>query len=311
MQVWLRTPADPVTLANWENECGRGRLYAENKRPGFVGDYHQRVEFRQPSNTLLGWTAQLNHTLVNRVEVALDHVFANWAEVTDAQIYLHQHLVRRWHGKKQQIKIGRASKEPSADGRRGWEPVEEIEDALTRYDGPRRAANLVIAYIENYSRITGEPYCLHVEWRTKGARAVRGMGIYSPADLVNFDHRAFWQKRLRLVDVDPEQLGRLVRNRHDGGKSRTPKFQTRKWDGLRWNTDEYYGRAMLHSCDSMQELLDKYGTDYRIARIITSIPNEGWLPASEVDQSDHEGASEGMEVIGTQAGDLSDAEGNR
>ncbi len=160
--------------------------------------------------------------------------------------------------------------------RRPSERVHEIEDGETRYDGPRWAPNLLVLYKDDCSRITGEPYCLHVEWKANGVRAVRGTGIHSPADLANFDHRTFWQERLRLVDVDPERLGRLIRNRHDGGKSRTGDIQTRKWDRLRWNADEYYGRAAV-ACGSMQELLDKYGAKYRIHRIVTSIPNGDWL----------------------------------
>jgi len=117
VQIWLRTPADSATIAKWRNECGRGGLYAENRLPGFPGDYHQRVELRQPSDRLLRWIAQIDHALVNRVEVAVDYVFVNWAEVADARDYLHQHVVRRWNGKKQKVKIGRTGKEPVAGTR--------------------------------------------------------------------------------------------------------------------------------------------------------------------------------------------------
>ena len=297
VQIWLRTPADSATIAKWRNECGRGGLYAENGLCGFPGDYHQRVELRQPSDRLLGWIAQIDHALVNRVEVALDHIFECWADRDDALQYLHQHLVRRWHGKKQRIKIGRTSEKPTAGTRRPFEPVDEIDDADTRYDAGRSAPNGIAFYRNDYCRITGELHCLHVEWRAKGVRAVRGIGIQTLADLAAFDHRAFWQERLRLVEVDPERLGRSIRNHHDGGKSRSGDIQTRHWDGLRYNEDLRYGRAVMDSCDSMQELLDKYGAQYRIHRIITSIPNEDWLPG-ELDQTDQEGETsiEGTEV---------------
>jgi hypothetical protein len=72
----------------------------------------------------------------------------------------------------------------------------------TRYDADRAAQNGIVFYKEDHSRITGEEYCLHLEWRLNRLRAVRAAGIETGQDLLKFDHRAFWQKRLRLYEVD-------------------------------------------------------------------------------------------------------------
>jgi hypothetical protein len=64
--------------------------------------------------------------------------------------------------------------------------------------------------------VTGELWCLHLEWRLRSLKAVRAAGIESGEDLIGFNHREFWQKRLLLFDVDRQRLGRLIRNSYTG-----------------------------------------------------------------------------------------------
>ena len=60
-----------------------------------------------------------------------------------------------------------------------------------------------------------------------GLKAVRRAGIKSGQDLLEFDHRRFWKKRLQFYEVDRGRLGRLIRNRRSSKRSRTTEMQQR------------------------------------------------------------------------------------
>jgi hypothetical protein len=96
------------------------------------------------------------------------------------------------------------------------------------------------------------------------------MGIQTGRDLLNFDHRSFWQKRLLFQTVDPDQLGRLIRNRNAGKRSRVSD-----------DTAVRTGHVFVNSVSSIQELIDKYRKLGKLSRILQTIPNEGWLPSSQ------------------------------
>jgi hypothetical protein len=279
IQVWLRSPADGTTLGALAKHCGRDGLYVDNKPAPFGQGYRQRIELRQPSPKALQWLADRNDVLINRVEIALDYIFDSPNAQDDAQQFLHFHLIRRWHSKKQQVRLYRASKERDSRGRRKAERVSEIFQAETRYDSSRRSRNGIVFYPEKHSRMTGELPCLHVEWRANGLRAVQVAGIRSATDLLEFDHYAFWQKRLVLVDVDIERLGRIFRNRAENTRSRAPAFKT-DWAGRTTNMDRYWGHVILGGVGSVQELLDSCSAEVRVQRALQVISNSAWLPVS-------------------------------
>jgi hypothetical protein len=211
---WLRKPLDEKTLLWLTQQCGKGELFVADGSAPFRRGFCQRVELRQPSEKALRWLAKHNDALVNRAEIALDLVFKYQADTQEVWDYLHRHLVRRWHGRNQEIRVRRSAQ-------RGDDPG----SLKTRYDAGRRAPNLLVLYAEDHSRKTGELNCLHIEWRVKSLRAMRAAGINSGQDLPNFDHRAFWQKRLLLYTLDSRRLGRLYRNRVTGKRRRTPEIR--------------------------------------------------------------------------------------
>jgi hypothetical protein len=110
------------------------------------------------------------------------------------------------------------------------------------------------------SRATGQIDCLHLEWRLKGVRAVRGAGISSGRDLPKFDHRKFWEKRLLLYGANADRIGRYFRNRSEGKKSRA----TGKLDGRK-------GQVVIDGFGTIQQLIDEYGSRFRMARVLTKI----------------------------------------
>jgi hypothetical protein len=105
IQFWLIDPLDQHTLDLLKSECGKGGLHVSNKRAQFNIRFRQRVQLRQPTENALRLLAQRNDVLINGVEIALDLIFKNWFETERALAFLHQHLIRRWHGSRQQIHL--------------------------------------------------------------------------------------------------------------------------------------------------------------------------------------------------------------
>jgi hypothetical protein len=246
-----------------------GSIYVDRRLGAhFGGRYIQRLELKQPSPTALQWLAGHPEALINRMEIAVDYIFADINQKDDAFYFLHQHLLRRWHGKKQKVKLVRRQK-------RGSEVVDEMAMGQTRYDAGRGARNGIVFYGTKPSRITGELDCLHLEWRINGKDAVQAVGIKTGDDLLKFDHYEFWKKRLLFYRVDEARLGRLYRNHHSGKKRR---FSS--------NADKRTGHVLINSVGSIQELIDQYGSVVRLQSVLQPIRNDWLLPTEEISQQD-------------------------
>ncbi|MFZ0846153.1 MAG: hypothetical protein WAM62_10205 [Pseudolabrys sp.] len=263
IQFWVPTPLDRKTLSQLRKQCGRGGLFAANGPARFNARYRQRIELRQPSNQALQWLARRDDALINRVEITIDLTFNCLSDRDDTWEFLHRHIVRRWHGKNQEIRIVRGEKAQN-------------DTVGTRYDAGGWASNKIVFYPEEHSRMTGELNCLHLEWHLKGLKAVRAARIESGRDLLDFNHRLFWQKRLRLYDVDRRRLGRLIRNRITGKKRRT--CEIKQSDRYSVNIDGRTGGHISRAHETIQELIDLLKSSHRIHRALVPISNEGLLP---------------------------------
>jgi hypothetical protein len=265
IQFWVPKPLDQKVLAWLEKECGQGGIYSETKSALFDARFRQRIELRQPSARAIHWLARHDDVLINRAEIAFDLVFKYRVDVEEAWDFLHQHLVRRWHRKSQEILVFRSA--PHGD---------DAGIGETRYDAGGPAPNRLVIYTEPYSRLTGEMYCLHIEWRLNGLRSVRSAGIESAQDLPEFDHRAFWQKRLLLYSVIRRRLGRLLRNRITGNRRRTPEFHQSGRYG--YDIEGKTGEVYVRRYDTVQKLIDALKSSSRIHRALLPIPNDSLLP---------------------------------
>ncbi len=265
IQFWAIDPLNQYTLDLLEAECGKGGLHVSDERARFDYRYCQRVQLNQPTENALPLLAQRSDVHINGVEIALDLIFKNWFEMERAIDFLHRHLVRRWHGSRQEIRVYRDRQHAADD-----------DTGQCRYDAGRSAPNRIVVYPENFTRVTGELHCLHIEWRAKGVRATRAVGIKSPRDLLVFDHRGFSQQRLRLYDVDRRKLGLMIRNQSTGRRHRTPKtIQTGKFQyPIEARTGEGYAR--MH--ETIQELIHHMKSICRIHRALIPISNEMLLP---------------------------------
>ena len=166
VQVWVRQPYDSEALAELRAQCGRGGIYPENGPARFDARLRQRIELRQPSADALRQLARREDVLINKVEIAIDYVFNSPVVRDEAREFFDRHMIRRWHSKKQQIRAYRSGMEDDDEGRVG-----------TRYDAARGAPNMTALYRNEFSRVTGEVNCVHLEWRLNGLRAVRNAGI--------------------------------------------------------------------------------------------------------------------------------------
>jgi hypothetical protein len=208
------------------------------------------------------------------MEIGLDLIFKNRAEKEETFDFMHQHLVRRWHGSRQEIRVYRDRRQ-----------VEDDDIGQCRYDTGRSAPNRIVVYPEDFTRVTGELNCLHIEWRAKGVRPTRAAGINTPADLLVFNHRAFWQKRLLFYSANRRHLGRLIRNRATGRRRRTPEIirktpatiQKGKFQ-YRIDIEARTGEVFARSYDTVQQLIDALKRLCRIHRALIPISNEMLLP---------------------------------
>jgi hypothetical protein len=256
--LWLPTPIEPRTFKKLRRCCGSLREDPNVVTPDprfhiWHPKLRYRLILRQPNETALRWVACRADGLVNGVEVTLDFIYDTPAAATAARAYLHRHLTRRWHcGQKIEF-------------------YDKDEDKQ-RYDGPPTARNIITDYPQEICRLTGQLNCVHVEWRARGSVAVRAAGIHCPRHVLTFNHRAFWQRRLRLVAIDPGRLGRWLRNRQ------APRRQH-----AITAADERDGRRVIRRLgnNTAQGLLDAY-RGLRIEWLLTPLPQDPWLPSPSV-----------------------------
>jgi len=196
-------------------------------------------------------------------------MFDNEYERDQARDFVNHHHVKRWHGE-QEIKFCNR----------------------TRYTGKRGVPNKLVTYADQPSRTTGELYCVHIQWRSNGARALRRAGVYSVQDLLNVDPHQFWQERLLMKAVNRRELGKQY-NMHVAGKGRrrgpwvsySGKFEydhdlrTGGWL-LRWlavEKPEWDGEQPA-TYASTQQVIDAFGKRFNVNRCLEMLNVEHLLP---------------------------------
>jgi hypothetical protein len=263
VQFWVVKPLDDETYDWLEKQCG---LHRDNRPARFNPRYRQRLNMFQPREQALRWLAECDHALINGVEVTIDYVLEGVPR-KDLWKFLDRHLIRRWHGRKQHIRV-----------------VENV----TRYDAWEAAANKIVLYGENHSRITGELNCLHLEWHLDGLNSVRNAGIRSGLDMLEFDHHEFWRKRLLLYDINCERLGRLLRNQASGRRRKTVDMEVWTNKSFKYvvSLDAALGDTYARAYDTIQELVDTLkslklkSSSHRIREVLIPISSEAFLPTS-------------------------------
>jgi hypothetical protein len=181
---WLRAHCDSIT---------RGRRVHNPDRVD-----PRRLRIVRPDAVALRWLKKQQQLWLHYVELALDWTFSTEHERETAYELIDRCFYKQYHRLSHHV---------------GYE-------RRTRYTGPRKLPHVVTLYDDLHSRVTGEVYCVHLEWRTQGARALRRIGIYSIADLIDFRHYKFWHKRLLLWEIDRELVLQMYMNAVNGNRRR-------------------------------------------------------------------------------------------
>lgn len=236
---WIERPFTDAEEAFIDSQCGPGgndlRHPKGKRKARFAPRLIQRVEVRQPSLALLKFLSTVEGLFFNMLEITLDLIFSTEEDRNTACEFFDCHLVKRGH--------------------RG----EVRYDKGTRYTDRRWAQTNLVAYRPDFAKLTGELHCLHVEWRICGIAALRRMGIGSINDLLTFDHRAFWKRRLMLKAVrDFARLGRIYSSglrKERRNTARSPRVHVTR-GGFQYHIDRRLGQMLFRLEDTTQGLLD-------------------------------------------------------
>ena len=267
VQVWLQQPLSPSRIEWLRSHCGRGGLKDTNAPARFDPSYRQRLRLMQPRLPALQFLSPLR-LLMNYLEIALDWIFDDQFQKLVADLLARQYLVEKFH-------------------RRDSNLVEGV----TLYTRRRDARNKITIYADKPSRMSGELDCVHVEARMAGAGAIGRAGISSVADLPTFDHRAFWQRRLLMYDIDLGKLGRDYYARV-GGHRRRRSGRISVHGSYHYDFDLHAGGSILQNLEmelkergerigdslSTQQALDRLRKSFDVAACLQPINVSHLLP---------------------------------
>lgn len=261
---WIEREFDDDETAYIKRQCGPGGTDLD--RPAHKSRFDprliRRVETRQPSTDLLAFLATVEGTFLNQAEFTLDLIFDTEEACDQAFELFNRHSVKRGH--------------------RG--DVRYYKK--TRYTDRRWAPTNLVAYRPDFAKLTGELYCLHVEWRVCGVAALRRMGIDGIKDLIEFDHAALWQRRLRLCTFDFAKLGRV----YSSGLTKKPRRKKRTLtarkprvyvtrSSFKYHTDKRLGQHLLRINETVQNVISfAKKQNISVVRCLTDISNGAWLP---------------------------------
>jgi hypothetical protein len=152
-----------------------------------------------------------------------------------------------------------------------------------------------VVYADLPCRITGEVYCVHVEWRLNGARALQRAGLGTVSDLLLLDLHLFWQRRLLMRSVNVQALGRLY-NAHIGGiNDRGPG----PWDST-------IGQVLMRTVGSeaagtrgtTQALVDRFRRRFDVNRALQELDVTELLPVISADRFNQSVLEPGFSLAG-------------
>lgn len=171
--------------------------YLDVRRNSPPRDYEWVLTVVTPDKEALRALGEVPNLEVRSVEVALDMIVADRAQADTIWRLIALHFVQSWPGRN----------EPTIY-------------SSTFYSGEKRRGRVFVAYADRPPKTRSASAACHVEARYRGRQALRQIRISAARDLLNFDHKAFWRKHLRLLAVDVRRLGRWHDNKVSGKRRR-------------------------------------------------------------------------------------------
>jgi hypothetical protein len=202
-----------------------------------------RIEIHLPDPIALEYLARCPGLKLTRVDLAQDWTFDDEQPKLDLFETFAEHLVQP-HLKR-------------------YARISFDNEGLST--GRRRKGRYFTLYASRACRIDGIVDCLHIECRHLGTQALAQIGLYSPADLLDFDHAAYWHRieANQLLAIDKEHLGRFHSNRRSNMRRRAT--DPKPFYGRR-SEDHWLGSLLyrIHAMDdrgqvSVQSFLHNYG----------------------------------------------------
>ncbi len=213
------------------------------------------------------WIYRRNIILMSQVSFALDFTTNTEVEAMIVWDFFAKHAVKLWPGKNDMGSY-----------------KQTIYSSQNKHQ-----SNSIVQYASRGSKIIGSP-CHHFEWRCQGAGAARRVGIFSPIDLLDFDHNKFWKKRLVLEEIN--KLLTPVRRKRGRPKVKISK-SSKRYSARRPNSRALLlarGLAYNHHNEEhgfirpsgAAQVLKKYLrpmlTNYRLRKCFRRIDNTPYLP---------------------------------
>lgn len=190
VELWFPWPVNEFQIKEIKDRClGKviPRYYSqENPQP-----YPSKLSIHRPQDDLFEFLDDLPEDVYPcRLDVAIDYITDTFESAREIQKYFELHWIKLWPGKRQLSRF-----------------QETIY--LANNTGSRPSNNGTV-YADKPCRIPGNHFgapCCHVEWRLAGKTNLRQAGYIEPWDLVDFQHRKFWEKRMNFRFVDFGRLG--------------------------------------------------------------------------------------------------------
>ena len=252
LQIWLKQPLTKTQIVAFRNLGSVDDIHNHPAR--FDYSFKQRLQFGQPTDDVLRRLNKLN-AYPNYVELALDLTFDSEVERDEAAAFIDRYVVKKYHDREYGIRYVKG---------------------VTRYTDRRLAPNNLATYRDLASKVTGEVFCVHIEWRIQGHPALRRHGIETVGDLLKFDQQTFWQQHLLLATFDLRKLGRMQRNSVRRRRRRTRT--TISHGGFGYDVELATGALLSNVFGSTQKLLDRFRSEFRIRDCLIPINAQHLLP---------------------------------
>ena len=114
----------------------------------------------------------------------------------------------------------------------------------TDYYGYHNWRSKLVCYSDKLSKLTNLP-CYHMEWRLQSHAAIKAEGVFGVDDLMYFEHRKFWAKKLRLCELDYIKFGKRLLHQNFN----TPSRYRTDYRGRRINLNELHARSEIRIID--------------------------------------------------------------
>jgi hypothetical protein len=223
-----------------------------------------KYELQQPSR----WTYEYLHELdraweleiyINEIHLAIDYITRTKRRAEELDRFFRKHIVKRF---KRTWTVGHYESTWYGEGWRKW-----------------GRENWTI-YADKLDRHTGLP-CVHAEVRITGAAALHRLGIYGPYQVLGFDFREFFERKLCFKKIDLIALAEVFPDKRmrddDASKLKRGELLVER---AMYEANDTCESAQAVECFMKKHLkhLDAPKRKRHIDRVLTRINNHPFLP---------------------------------